>query len=392
VFQTGVNLMRDLSRRGVRAVGVDSAKDHVGFRSIYGESYLCPNPESDPRDWVEYMQALSKRLGQKPVLIPASDLFASSIGQCADSLADHFIFSRVGSGLQAALATKEQQYALAKEHGMPCPRTEYIRSLSELREFVATAQFPCLLKPKHQRDWEALPEANPLHGRKLVTADTSEELLSWYQSAETARPEAIVQEIIAGPDDAKYCYLCVYAQDGRRLGHCVVREFRAFPVLFGSASIVQPVIDQEIETVCDRFLREINYVGICEIEVKRDTRNGMLLLIEVNPRFSGTGDCSIYTGVDLGWLHYLDLIGVGATAVEASRFDFRHITLGREIPAAVKYLEGGLITWRELVSSYRMPLEFYDFDMRDWRVTSGTLKYCMRTLGGAVLRRVGLRR
>jgi D-aspartate ligase len=93
------------------------------------------------------------------------------------------------------------------------------------------------------------------------------------------------------------------------LGYCVVRELRTHPLGFGSASTLQPVVDEEIAAMCDRFLRSIGYVGICEIELKRDSRDGKLRLIEVNPRCSVTTDCATYAGVHLGWLHYLDLIG-----------------------------------------------------------------------------------
>jgi D-aspartate ligase len=391
VFQTGLNLMRDLSRHGVRAAGIDSAPDTDGFRSIYGESHVCPNPDTAPAQWVEFMQSLSRQLGRKPVIIPASDLFVAALGRHAEALADYYRFPRSAPALQAMLGTKEQQYALAKQHGFPCPRTEYIQSAAGLREFMAVAQFPCLLKPRQQREWEALPEGNPLRGRKLITAETREELLKHYGCAEPYRPEAVVQEIIAGPDSAKYCYLSAYAQSGARLGYCVVQEFRAHPVGFGSASIVEPVVDEEIATLCDGFLRAIHYVGVCEIEVKRDVRNGKVLLVEVNPRVSGTGDCAIYAGVEVGWLHYLDLAGVPVEPVEATRFHFRHVTLQREVPGVVKYLEKGMITWRELLESYRMPLEYYDFDLRDWRVTARVLKFCVRTLGGAMLRAAGMR-
>ena len=43
--------------------------------------------------------------------------------------------------------------------------------------------------------------------------------------------------------------------------------------------------------------------------MKRDTRDGRVKLIEANPRLSGGGDAAPYAGVDLCWLHYLDLIG-----------------------------------------------------------------------------------
>lgn len=392
VFQTGLNLMRDLLRRGVRTVGIDCDKSHEGFRSSYGKSYLCPNPDTHPEDWIAFMVEIAQNLGGKPVIIPAADIFVSALGRHVDELKEHYIFSLDSISVQAALATKEQQYALAAQHGLPIPRTVYVQSRADLERFAVDARFPCLIKPRHQREWDSLPEGNKLRGLKLSTADTAEQLLADYAFTEPYRPEVVAQEIIAGGDDAKYCYLSVYGAGSRRLGHTVVHELRAHPVLFGSGSIVEPVIDQEIATLCDAFLRGVGYVGICEIEVKRDTRDGVVRLIEANPRYSVTADASVHAGVDIGWLHYLDLIGQSVDPAEPNRLGFRHIVLRRDIPAIPRYVERGLLTWGQIRETYRGELAFFDLDLHDLRPTATTLKGCARVAAGTVLRSVGLRR
>ena len=391
VFQTGLNVMRDLLRRGLPVYGIDCHPEHEGFRSRYGTSYLCPNPDTQPDEWVAFMIEFATRLGVRPVLIPAADEFVSAIAAHAEVLRHHYIFSMESVAVQAALATKEQQYALAREHGLPIPRTAYIQSLEEMEAFIGEARFPCLIKPRHQREWEALPEGNELRGRKLVTSNNAAEMLAQYELSRPGRPEVIAQEIIAGGDDTKYCYLSVYGQGSRRLGQCVVREFRAYPVFFGSGSIVEPVIDPEIDELCDQFLRGIHYVGICEIEVKRDARDGVVRLIEANPRCSGTGDAAIYTGIEIGWLHYLDLIGQHPEPMEPTRLRFKHITLRRDIPSYEGYLRRGLLTWGDIFRSWEGPLEFFDVDVDDPRPTLETLKGCARKLVGMALRTVGLR-
>lgn len=390
VYQTGLNLMRDLLRHGVRTVGIDCDPSHEGFRSFYGKSHLCPNPDTHPNEWVAFMIGLADYLGGRPVIIPAADIFVTALGRHADKLQNHYLFSRDSISVQAALATKEQQYALAAQHGLPIPRTSYIQSRADLLRFAADARFPCLIKPRHQREWDPLPEGNKLRGLKLITADDAASLFAHYTLAEPYRPQAVVQEIIAGGDDAKYCYLSVYGAGSRRLGHCVVHELRAHPILFGSGSMVEPVIDPEIAQLCDSFLRSIRYVGICEIEVKRDTRDGVVRLIEANPRYSVTADAAIYAGVDIGWLHYLDLITQPVEPVEATRFDFRHVVLRRDIPAIPRYLDRGLLSWKQIRSSYKGKLAYFDLDFKDPRLTAETLSSCARVGIGALFRAWGL--
>jgi predicted ATP-grasp superfamily ATP-dependent carboligase len=386
VFQTGLNLMRDLERRGVLAIGVDCAPDNAGFRSRYGKSYLCPNPDLAPAEWVAFMRSLATRLGAKPVIMAAADAFVEAIGRHADELAPAFTFSRESVATQARLSTKEEQYRLAASAGFPCPRTCTVESGEDLARFASGARFPCLLKPQSHREWEELPADNPFHGKKVATAQTAGELRAHYDRVAAVRPRAIVQEVVAGGDDAKYCYLAVYGTEGERLGYLVVHELRCYPIRVGSASVVEPVVDEEIAGMCDRFLRQIHYAGLCEIEVKRDARDGRVMLIEVNPRFSGTFDCAIYAGLDAGWLHYLDLIGQAPAPAEANRFDFRHITVMRDAPAFPQYLQAGLTGWGQWWSAYRRPVEFYDVDFRDWGVTRRTFERAFRNLAGGLLR------
>jgi D-aspartate ligase len=384
VFQTGLNLMRDLEQKKVRTVGVDCNGENPGFRSRYGRSYLCPNPDKEPEAWLEFMVTLAKAMGERPVLIAASDIFVSAIGRHVATLKQHYIFSERGCTLQASLATKETQYALAKQNGLPSPAAEYVRSTAELEAFAAAARFPVLLKPRHQREWQALPAGHPLQTRKTVSAQSAEELRAHYATVSELVPEAVVQEEIVGPDSAKYCYLAVYAQSGQRLGACVVHELRAYPLLYGCATLVRPVVDEEIDRVCDNFLRSLGYVGLCEIEVKRDARDGRVLLIEVNPRFSGTGDSAKYTGVETGYLHYLDLAGRTPNPMEATNFNFQHVMLVADLAAFPKYRELGETTWGQWLRSLNGPLKFFDFDPGDIANAQRTLAKGARALLGGL--------
>ena len=383
VFQTGLNLMRDLEQKGIRTVGVDCNPDNPGFRSRYGKSFLSPNPDKEPEKWLDFMVSLSDAMGEKPVLIPASDIYVSAIGRHAKALSGHFIFSEAGATLQASLATKETQYALARDYGLPCPLAAHIQSAADMERFCKQARFPALLKPLHQREWQALPADNPFRSCKTVSASSPEELLAHYAQVSDLVPEAVAQEEIVGPDSAKYCYLSVYAKSGERLGACVVQELRAYPLLYGCATLVEPVVDEEIDRVCNNFLLSIGYIGICEIELKRDSRDGKLLLIEVNPRFSGTGDCAKYTGVETGFLHYLDLIGQTPAPVTATNFGFRHVMLCADLAAFPKYLEQGQMGWNDWIRSLSGPMKYFDFDLGDFSIARvNAVKGGRELLGG----------
>lgn len=371
-YQTGVLGVRTLARHGVRAVCVDCDSTMPGFRSKYGPARLCPNPDREPERWVAYMCSLADEMGQRPALIHSADRFVTAAGAYASALRQHY-FMPDAMEIQQLLANKPSQYDLAARYGMRLPRSRTVTSVEEVEQFSRECSFPCLLKPVHFREWQSFPPAHPLCHRKILIGQSPEDLVRGWRLAAQANPTVILQEIIDGSDDAKRVYLAVYDGRGQKIGGLVLKELRCEPVGFGPASVTEPVVDAEVEDVCDRFLRDIGYVGICEIELKRDSTDGLVKLIEANPRLSGSGDAANYAGVELCWLHYQDLIGRSVDPVVASAKHFSHIVLRADASAAVEYWRRGLVTTIGVVKPYFGRCHFFDLDWGDWRYSLETI-------------------
>jgi predicted ATP-grasp superfamily ATP-dependent carboligase len=371
-FQTGVLGVRSLLRRNVRATLFDCDHSMQGFKSVYGPARLCPNPDLEPDAWLRFMVDFSGEHKQRTVLIASADQFVTAISKHADILRSHYIFS-TGMTLHGALAEKRTQYRLAREHGMPMPRTECVASLEEVQAFGRSAAFPCVIKPNHFREWHRLPVEHPLSFQKVAVVNDATQLCETYKLVSAVTPEVILQEVIQGDDSAKSVYVSCYDSQSRRIANAMFRELRCDPMWFGPASVTEPFVDQEVDRICDSFLKSIGYSGLCEIEVKRDTRDGRVKLIEANPRLTGGGDAAPYAGVDLCWLHYLDLIGRTAPPVSPSGKHFRHIVLRSDARAVPAYLHAGATTWREVLRSYRGQKAYFDLDWRDWRYSLETL-------------------
>jgi len=386
-YYTGVNLVRNLVRRGVTAYCVDNDRSRQGFRSVYGKTLQCPDPDRQSPEWLEFMLDLARKAGDKPVLISSADVFVLAMARHADELAKAYLFCRDAVPLQGLLSTKERMYDLALEHGMPVPRAKIVKTPEEVTEFGLVAKFPCLVKPVRSYDWADVPRGHPLARRKVVLAPSAKELQEKYRIVAQVNSEAVLQEVIEGPDTAKIVYLSCYSTDHRRIARCLLRELRTAPIYNGNASIVEPMEDSETDSLCDRFLKRIGYAGLCEIELKRDSRDGKVKMIEANPRYTGTSDAAPCAGVDLGWLHYLDLIGQRVEMVNPSDRQFHHIVLTWDFSTIGDYRRAGLWTWREIIRSYRPPVAFLDLDLRNWRVAAGTLFGLLKLTLGRPLRR-----
>lgn len=384
-YQTGVLGVRSLQRRGVNVRLFDCDSSMPGFKSVYGPALLCPDPDIHSEAWLHFMLDMASKCEQRPVLIASADNFVSAIAAHAKPLEAYYIFSP-SVALHAQLAEKQTQYDLAQKYGMPLPRTKLVSSLDEVRAFAREATFPCIMKPTHFRKWQKFTGNHPLLGAKVSVAYDVPQLCKSYEIAAHVTPEVILQELIQGDDSCKVIYLSCYDSRGRCIGHAMLRELRCDPIGFGPASVTEPVLDPEVAEICDSFLRKIGYTGICEIEMKRDARDGRPKLIEANPRLSGSGDAAPYAGVDLCWLHYMDLIGQQPEPVVARNGDFRHIALRSDARAIPAYLHARAITWRDVWHSYRRPRAFFDLDWHDWRYSIETLYLALRALVWRLLR------
>jgi predicted ATP-grasp superfamily ATP-dependent carboligase len=384
-FQTGVLGVRNLKRHGVKAICFDSNQKMQGFRSVYGPARLCPDPDCFVEDWLRFMQELSAELGEKAILIPSSDKYVTAIADHHETLNNYFTLSP-GIVLQGLLAQKQAQYQLAMDHDMPMPKTAMVGTVEKLSEFADNAQYPCLLKPSHFREWEHLPIGHALLNCKVSIGSSKDELIRNYLSVRGVSPNVIVQEIIKGPDANKRVYLSCYNRDGERIANAMFRELRCVPLGFGPASVSEPVEDEEADDICNTFLQNIGYSGICEIEVKRDSRDGKVKLIEANPRLSGGGDAAPYAGVDLVWIHYQEMIGKTVEYVSPNGKSFKHIVLRGEGTAVPEYMRAGLLSWKDLFKSYKPPLAFFDIDLHDWKISLESILVFLRTLISNIFR------
>jgi D-aspartate ligase len=385
-FQTGVLGVRMLQKHGVRAVMFDCVPSNPGFKSVYGPARLCPDPDAQPAAWRDFMIDLARELGDRPALIASSDKFVTAIATHEADLAPHYRLSP-GVALQGAFADKQTQYDLAVKHGMPMPVTRYAHDEEQVLAFTREAMYPCLVKPTHFREWQKFPKDHPLYDTKVAVCESAQEVIDNYRLAKSVTPSVILQEIILGPDTAKRVYLSVYDARSNRIANAMFRELRCAPVGFGPASVSEPVDDPMTDGVCDRWLRACGYSGICEIEMKIDSRDGKVKIIEANPRLSGGGDAAPYAGVELCWLHYCDLVGRTPAPVSPNGRHFKHIVLRADGTALPTYWRAGLIGWREIRHSFTPPLAFFDFDRRDLGYSLETVFVFLRLLWKEMTRR-----
>ncbi len=242
-----------------------------------------------------------ERLKDKGVLYPTSDAFVLFVSRNRNRLRGSFDFVIPPAEVVEGMINKRSLYDAATRIGVPYPKTLFPRSVSEIEHMKDEFEFPAFLKPFYSHLWFEI------FGSKGFVVNNYEELLEGYERASSHGLEAMVQTIVTGLESNIYTVSTYVATDGEPKAGFVWQKIRQCPKDFGVGSLVTSVHDEGLVKTGLRFYKEIGYRGIGSLEFKRDERDGIFKLIELNARPWLQNLHSTCAGLNLPLLEYLDL-------------------------------------------------------------------------------------
>jgi predicted ATP-grasp superfamily ATP-dependent carboligase len=212
--------------------------------------------------------------------------------------------------------------------------------------------FPLALKPAIKENDNALTVA------KAWRVEGDDELARLYgQARQIVDPDVLmVQELIPGGGESQLSYAAL-CQDGIPQAELTARRTRQYPAEFGRAStFVETVRCPEAVELSRRLLAELGYTGLIEIEFKRDPRDGILKLLDMNPRVWGWHTLCARAGVDFPWLLWLLVCGREVPST-VPRPGVGWLRFSTDAPTAIRELLGGRLALREYLRSLHRPRE-----------------------------------
>jgi predicted ATP-grasp superfamily ATP-dependent carboligase len=280
------------------------------------------------------------------VLYPTREENIASIAANRDGLQREFRVPTPGLASIQHAWDKREVYSLAARLSIPVPRTWFPRSEEELT--AIEVDDPVILKPAIKEHFFYATHA------KAWRADNAAELLAAFRRATEIMPasEVIVQEMIPGGGEQQYAY-CAFFREGHPVASMTVRRRRQHPSDFGVAStFVETISLPELADPSCRFLAAIDYYGLVELEYKRDPRDGVYKLLDVNARTWGYHSVGVTAGVDFPYLLFRDQIGAPVEETHA-RPGVCWIRLSTDVPNALRDIWAGRLRPGEYLRSLR---------------------------------------
>jgi predicted ATP-grasp superfamily ATP-dependent carboligase len=368
----GLDIARSLAKHGIPVYALDPGRGPARHsNSCY--PIKCPKLRSDNgADFLQFLVDFGKKLGQKSVLYPLSDLHALFCSRHRATLQEYYEYVMPDHEAMEKLATKDGLQAVAREYDIPAPQTIFVKDASEVEVIASHITYPVILKPILSPYWHVTQIQRLLcHGlldsqAKVILCDNPPQLLQAYRRVAAYDDRLVVQEVIPG-EDSRLSYFSFYMnRQSKPLGIFAGRKYRTLPTGFGSASYVKSFHDPELEEIVLKLLSATQYKGLGGIEFKKDPRDARYKLIEFNTRFGMWDGLSVRCGVDLPYLAYCDALGLPMEPQLKYRDGVIWIDWERDVRAAFEYWRKGQLSFSEWLRSLRGEKVCAIFSRDDW--------------------------
>jgi predicted ATP-grasp superfamily ATP-dependent carboligase len=345
---TGLQTARILAARKVPVIGIASDPRHFACRTRVCERRIAAATHGP--GLIEALELLAETLPAPAVLYPCTDNAVLTLSTERERILPHYRMVLPDAETVESLVDKVRFLELAKQIGLPIPRTFLIRDAAGAREAAGGLAYPAVVKPPYKTPaWQAATR------EKAFKVHDAAELLAIHERFGTLAPVLIAQEWIDGPESELYSCNAYYSQEGRPLATFLARKLRQWPPETGTSALGEEVRNDAVLAATLMLFDAVHYRGLGYVEMKRDVRSGRHLVIEPNVgRPTGRSAIAEAGGVELLYTMYCDATGRPLPAARVQHFvGARWIHWRHDFQAALHAWRGGRLSLREWAHSWR---------------------------------------
>jgi len=346
---TGLGVLRAFARRGIEAYVYPAILDDLVCRSRWFQT--LPGSErlsSTPQPTTELLErVLRESRLERAYLCACSDDWNAVVAEFIEQDSGRFLSIVPSPAALNTLQNKAHFAQLLQRTGVPMPTTRIIASCDDIGELPPSNDTFYFLKPTDSQSFRAR------FGTKGLRVRSAEDARRRLNDVVSAGMNVVLQEYIPG-SFAEHYFIDGYVDTAGAVKALFARRrLRIYPPDFGnSTSMVSvPLADASgaVDTV-RRVLSEVKYRGIFSAEFKRDARDGLFKLLEVNARPWWFVDFAVRCGVDVCRMAYDDALGHVVPPVESYKVRASCIYPYYDFFATQPLVKAGEMNWGRWVS------------------------------------------
>ena len=384
VFGGGINglaVVRNLGRSGVTVYCVVDEKDEVRYSRFCKKYFIVPHIQESVSVLSNFLEEVERDLDDHAVIFPSSDSYTLHLSLLKEELENNYYIPLASYKVVETLVNKAEFCKSLSKNSVPHPATYIPESPEDVKRMGKDVKYPLFVKPSMSQEFSRKFRA------KGFTASSEEELMKYYLLAASHNIDVIFQEVIPGLSAKNVYGIEGYFDKQHNLkasfAYC---RLRGWPPVFGNTSLRESIPISELMSqyvVTRDYLHDIKYHGMMEAEWKKDPRDGVFKLLEINARQSMQNSLPTRCGVNLVMLAYLDAIGARTCHTNYYETGVKWIDFPNDLRSAIKTKTSA----RDWICSLRRVREWSAFavdDVHPWISRSlDTLKTIARArLGG----------
>jgi predicted ATP-grasp superfamily ATP-dependent carboligase len=291
---SGLAVIRSLQQHGIRVSAYDCDPGSAGlFMQGLDHRHVWPCPDGNESQFVESLLHVGDTQ-HPPVLIDLESMALEAISRHQSAVQRRFRVVLPPLEVLDIAQDKAKTAQFFTEHNLGVPITAPVSTEQDIVRWQGG--YPAVLKPRRGKGGR---------GQRVVRS-VKEAQESW-RILEPRPSEYLIQEWISGPVQ-NLCTVGLLCAPGgevralfsaQRLG--VVQTSK---IPEGPSSIVRSIRLPDLLDMACRFARLAGWVGFAELEFKKDERDGVYKILEINPRMWAWIRLPITCGVDFPYLYY----------------------------------------------------------------------------------------
>jgi len=375
MYETGLGVVRSLGQSGIEVFGFDYRKD-IAFYSKYVKPDICPHPLKQEAEFISFLVSFGREAKSKPVIFITSDIFLTSVSRNREQLLPFFIFNLASDKLIVSISDKYKQYKLAEQAGTALPQTYILENSNNIESIKNILLYPVLIKALDVNDWRVKVS----HSIKGFVAPTAESFSEQSIPILIKEVKIVVQEIIEGPDTNHFKYCAYYGPDGNAICEFTLRKIRQNPIHFGVGAVVESLIYDDLMTEGRKLFKSIGYTGVGSAEFKLDKKDGLLKLIEINPRYWQQNYLPTACGMNFPLIDYLTMTGTPPTPTATFEPGIKWVNRYLDFDSFLKYRKEKAINFSQWRKSLKGKKVYSDFSWDDMVPGGYELRFGLKIL------------
>ena len=298
-WRKSLSVVRSLGKRGCNIGVIGYEFFTTAFWSRYAKNhYILKDPNKFySRFSSELIAILKKRVDlPKPVLFPMEDLTIRWAVDNIKNIEKHCYLLVPDSESLSIAQDKYETFRLATELGVPCPETFLARKLSKLEELITNAIDDSTLDSFILKPVSGSGSSGVVYGKDILDID----LKSYFD----VNSPVLFQRLIPENGEA-ICVSILMDRQSNVVAHFSHKRIHQFPVSGGPSTDRIGIRNEELVNRSVKLLSKINWVGVAMVEWKYDKPSRQVMLLEINPRFWGSLELAVRSGIDFPYLYFV---------------------------------------------------------------------------------------